>query len=1026
MKNRFDFKLNTAALTVSLACLAAAHAENAPAEPGSAENALETVHVKGKSKSGRTENTGSYTTGSMSTATGMKISAKDTPQSVSVITRRQLDDKAISTLESAMKNTTGVNVVRDSGLQTRFLSRGFYVDQIGEDGITNNVAGRSGYTAKIDTSPSTDLAVYDHIEVVRGATGLTQSNSEPGGTINLIRKKPTANFQHSGELTADQRGSVRLGLDVSGSLNAEKTLRGRLVGVGERKNSFKDRVWGKKHMLYGVIDSDIGENSVFTLGGLYQQSKEVPDFAGVILPCQNQKVAMFVADPACKDPVTLPRNTWLGADWSRMKADKYNIFSSFKHIFDNGWELKAEAAYTRSKTDAKVGQFFLRNEHTAGLSGADADSFRTEKGEEIPFEPKDKALEKLKEYREQAQREYDAAKDDYLKNKFDNAAFGKFRAGRLVQREEEYQQCIRDGGFFCFRNDPGEAFDKGEYVEIELKKLGLYNNASQRFRNGLYDFAFNRRSTFNRKYNYMPMRYTKDDAQYGFKLDLTGQYGLLGRSHDFYVGYSYKKERVHSTYLEIYQNKYYPKPFTGGTHYAYYRTCIPAPEGSELSPFDTDQRQPDWDKYSEKGNVKIYEPGCKDAVITKTVPKLDANGKPIFRVDPDTGRRVPVVEDVLKRDANGNLIQARDPNTGELLWTGWNGDVPVWETEKIPDDHVSAKYNYAKYLNTNKTHSLTASTRFNATSRLHLLGGLHYTRYETGQSKEMPVFYGEPESQFSTESNRKADKDHYTTKLASHKFTPYAGITYDLTPNQSVYASYTRIFKQQDNVDVTHKTALPPLIGTNYEIGWKAAFFRGRLNAAVALFNLEQKNRTVTDFGYVPGDNGRQGYFQTIARPIGRVVSRGAEIELAGEVSENLKISAGYTYNKSKYKNAAEVNAERLQKNTSADPYNFSNFTPVHMFRLSASYRIPNTRLTLGGGVSAQSKVSSLYNIKQGGYALVDGHVQYEINDHAKLSLIGTNLTDRTYFENNYNRTRGQNNFYGEPRTLSLKLDWKF
>ena len=83
MKNRFDFK-NTAALTVSLACLAAAaHAENAPAEPGSAENALETVHVKGKSKSGRTENTGSYTTGSMSTATGMGVrSAATGTQSV--------------------------------------------------------------------------------------------------------------------------------------------------------------------------------------------------------------------------------------------------------------------------------------------------------------------------------------------------------------------------------------------------------------------------------------------------------------------------------------------------------------------------------------------------------------------------------------------------------------------------------------------------------------------------------------------------------------------------------------------------------------------------------------------------------------------------------------------------------------------------------------------------------------------------------------------------------------------------------
>lgn len=135
---------------------------------------LDAVNVRGShALSGKTEKTRSYTIDRMSTATGMRIAGKDTPQSVSVITRSRLDDKAVHTLEEAMKNTTGVNVVRDSGLQTRFLSRGFYIDQIGEDGITVNVAGRSGYTAKIDVSPSTDLAVYDHIEVVRGATGLT-------------------------------------------------------------------------------------------------------------------------------------------------------------------------------------------------------------------------------------------------------------------------------------------------------------------------------------------------------------------------------------------------------------------------------------------------------------------------------------------------------------------------------------------------------------------------------------------------------------------------------------------------------------------------------------------------------------------------------------------------------------------------------------------------------------------------------------------------------------------------------------
>ena len=86
----------------------------------------------------------------------------------------------------------------------------------------------------------------------------------------------------------------------------------------------------------------------------------------------------------------------------------------------------------------------------------------------------------------------------------------------------------------------------------------------------------------------------------------------------------------------------------------------------------------------------------------------------------------------------------------------------------------------------------------------------------------------------------------------------------------------------------------------------------------------------------------------------------------------------------------------------------------------------PRTKLTVGGGVSAQSKTKSLYNVKQGGYGLIDGFVQYEFGPHAKLNLIGTNLADRTYFENNANRTRGMNNFYGEPRTVSLKLDWKF
>ena len=98
-----------------LACYQNTFADTA-GPPVSEGGSLESVTVTATRRNDKTEQSKSYTIGSMSTATGLRISGKDTPQSVSVITRQQLDDKAIHTLEEAMRNTTGVNVVRDSGL----------------------------------------------------------------------------------------------------------------------------------------------------------------------------------------------------------------------------------------------------------------------------------------------------------------------------------------------------------------------------------------------------------------------------------------------------------------------------------------------------------------------------------------------------------------------------------------------------------------------------------------------------------------------------------------------------------------------------------------------------------------------------------------------------------------------------------------------------------------------------------------------------------------------------------------------
>lgn len=243
-----------------------------------------------------------------------------------------------------------------------------------------------------------------------------------------------------GELTVDERGSVQTMLDVSGAMNKEKTVRGRLVRVDEKARSFKDNVKRRKQMVYGVLETNIRDNGLFTIGGMYQKVNEVPDFAGVILPCKDPEVYAFSSRPACQSPLKFPRSTYLGESWSRLKGDKHNLFSETKLFLDNDWTLTLELSYTQNNTDAKVGQYFIKDEHAAGMSGEDATGFLTEKGEVIPFEPKDKALEKLAGYRKETKAEFETQKADYLKNRFDQQTFEQYKNKRINERAVLRQQ----------------------------------------------------------------------------------------------------------------------------------------------------------------------------------------------------------------------------------------------------------------------------------------------------------------------------------------------------------------------------------------------------------------------------------------------------------------------------------------------------------------------------------------------------------------------------------------------------------
>lgn len=119
---------------------------------------------------------------------------------------------------------------------------------------------------------------------------------------------------------------------------------------------------------------------------------------------------------------------------------------------------------------------------------------------------------------------------------------------------------------------------------------------------------------------------------------------------------------------------------------------------------------------------------------------------------------------------------------------------------------------------------------------------------------------------------------------------PYAGLVYDLDDTWTAYASYTQIFNPQNaNIRDVSGSPLDPQEGTGYEIGLKAGFYEGRLNASLALFRVEQDNLAVAD-----GDNRQPNDFQAYRAESG-TTSEGVELELNGEIREGWQITGGYS-----------------------------------------------------------------------------------------------------------------------------------
>lgn len=210
-----------------------------PAAPVSREEAsLAEVQVTALvERSAETEGTGSYTqTGPSRTATGLGLSLRETPQSVSVMTRQRMDDFQLETLTEVLEQTPGIGVYRQNNA-TDFQARGSTVN-LQVDGMAQLTNGWYFVTSTMYALD--DMAEMDRVEVLKGSSGLVVGKGGYGATVNMVRKRPTREFQASMRANAGSWDTYRAQADVSGALNETGTLRGRVVASMTDAGSFRD------------------------------------------------------------------------------------------------------------------------------------------------------------------------------------------------------------------------------------------------------------------------------------------------------------------------------------------------------------------------------------------------------------------------------------------------------------------------------------------------------------------------------------------------------------------------------------------------------------------------------------------------------------------------------------------------------------------------------------------------------------------------------------------------------------------
>ncbi|WP_341265849.1 TonB-dependent siderophore receptor [Morganella morganii] len=294
---------------------------------------------------------------------------QETPQSVSVITQKELETRAPQKLDEALRYTSGVTA-QPYGADNDtdwFKIRGFdaatYLD--------NSRLFRDGYYTWL-----LEPYGFEQIEVVKGASAVLFGESTPGGAVNVVTKKPL--FTPKGEFfleagNNDQRG---FGFDVAGHASDDGDIRYRVVGLMKQADGELDKTDNKRIYLAPSIAMALSDDTMLTLMATYLHDDGTPTnpffpAAGTLIdsPYGKIKPSANLGEP----------------DYDKYKRSQFSAGYLLEHDIDTTWRLSQRLNYGYNSLTLRS-VYAFPNADTSATSLARGVVFRDGNSQSITFD----------------------------------------------------------------------------------------------------------------------------------------------------------------------------------------------------------------------------------------------------------------------------------------------------------------------------------------------------------------------------------------------------------------------------------------------------------------------------------------------------------------------------------------------------------------------------------------------------------------------------------------------------------------